>query len=149
MAITPGVCESFRLEVGLGVHDLLADDIRIALYLSSADLSPATTVYTDSGEVASGPSTGYTAGGRSLTGKSWALSPNEGDDQVRLAMFSAADPVWPDPTSITARGALLYNASKGNRAIAVISFGMDITSSEAEFAVRFPPAARATALLRI
>src|SRR5262249_4788055 len=106
--ITQAICNSYKTELFQGVHQP-GDDYRMALYVASATLSKATTAYTSSGEVADGG--GYTAGGQSLTGFSVAL---DGD----IAVLDFDDAVWAAAT-ITARGALLYNATRANKALAV------------------------------
>jgi hypothetical protein len=137
MAITQAMCTSFKVEAFGGIHDLDTDTIRIALYTSPATLNAATTTYSTSNEVV-GP--GYTAGGEVLT------SPVISADGT-TAIVDFADVTWPAAT-ITARGALIYNASKANRAIAVLDFGGDKISTDGDFTVTMPAAAAATALLR-
>src|SRR5262252_1630762 len=137
--ITPGVATSFKMELLSGVHNFSADIFMMALYTSAADLSPdSTLVYTTAGE-ASGD--GYQAGGMALSGV-------QVFGQARTACATWNDPVWPAPT-LTARGALIYNASKQQRAVAVLDFVNDQSSNQGEFRVLFPPAAASTALIRI
>lgn len=138
MAITQGLCTSFRQELGQAIHNLATDDIKIALYTNAATLGPATTAYTATGETAG---TGYTAGGKSLAGKTWTIDNG-------IAIFDATDAVWAAAT-FTARGALIYNASKANRAVAVLLFNTDITATNGDFTVEFPAPTYATALVRI
>jgi hypothetical protein len=128
-------CTSFKAELYQGIHNLLTDDIYIALYTSTADLSAATTVYTMTGEVVA---SGYTAGGQKL------LSPTVNSSGY-IAYVSFANPSWSG--AITARGALIYNASKANRAIAVLDFGSDKTSTTT-FTVTMPVNAADSALIR-
>ena len=138
MAITQAMCSSFKSELFGGTHDLDTDTIKIALFTSAATLSAATTAYATTNEVVG---TGYTAGGNTLTGAAISL-----DGTTAIVDF--ADSTWPSAT-ITARGALLYNASKANRAIAVLDFGSDKTSTSGDFSVSFPAPAAATAILRV
>lgn len=136
MAITQALCNSFKVEVLDGVH-LAADTYKIALYTSVATLSKATTAYAATNEVSGA---GYTPGGVTLAGRSVVL-----DTDTAILDFS--DPQWTSAT-ITARGALIYNASKSNKAVAVLDFGQDITSTNGLFTVALPAPAAATALLR-
>ena len=138
MAITSAVCNSFKQELFGGIHDLDTDSIKIALYTSSATLGAATTAYTTSDEVVGA---GYTAGGNTLTGAAISL-----DGSVAIVDFS--DTTWSAAT-ITARGALIYNSSQADKAIAVIDFGGDKTSTNGDFTVQFPVAASSTAIIRI
>jgi len=138
MAITSAVCNSFKQELFGGIHDLDTDSIKMALYTSSATLGAATTAYTTSDEVVGA---GYTAGGNTLTGAAISL-----DGSVAIVDFS--DTTWSAAT-ITARGALIYNSSKSDKAIAVIDFGGDKTSTNGDFTVQFPVAASSTAIIRI
>lgn len=128
-------CTSFKAELYQGIHNLLTDDIYIALYTSTADLSAATTSYTATGQVVA---SGYTAGGQKL------LSPTVNSSGY-TAYVSFANPSWSG--AITARGALIYNASKANRAIAVLDFGSDKTSTTT-FTVTMPVNAADSALIR-
>lgn len=136
MAITQTQTTSFKVELYQGVHALDVDTVMIALYTSDADLGAATTEYTTTGEVVAD---GYVAGGAALTGASVSSS-----GQTAWVSFSTA--TWSGV--FTARGALLYNASKANRAIAVLDFGSDRTSSSGVFTVAMPVASASTALIR-
>ena len=139
MAIIQGMCTSFKRELLLGVHDFSAHTFRIALYTSTADLTPATTAYTTSGEVVG---SGYTASGAALT----AVPPTT-DGSTALVSFE--DAAWPAAT-FSARGALIYNSSvAGNPAVAVLDFGADKTVAGQTFNVRFPAATAAAAIVRI
>jgi len=138
MAITQALCTSFKSELLGGTHDLDTDAIKIALFTSSASLDATTTAYSTTNE-ASG--TGYTAGGNTLTSAAISV-----DGTTAIVDF--ADTTWSSAT-ITARGALIYNSSKANRAIAVLDFGGDKTSTNGDFTIQFPAAAAATAIIRI
>lgn len=139
MAIAQAMCSSFKPEILGGIHDLDTDAIFIALYTSSATLGAATTAYTATNEVATAG--GYTAGGIQLTSPVITL-----DGTTGICDF--ADATWPAAT-ITARGALIYNSSKSNKAIAVLDFGSDKISTAGAFSVIMPAAAASTALVRI
>lgn len=138
MAITQAMCSSFKQQILLGEHDLDTDVLKIALYTSSATLSAATTVYSTSDEVVG---TGYTAGGNTLTSPTVSLSGT-------TAYVDFADTSWTTAT-ITARGALIYNSSKSNKAIAVLDFGADKTSTAGTFTVQFPANTSSDAVVRI
>lgn len=137
MAFEQTLTTSFKQDILLGVHDLDTDTIKMALYLATADLGAATTVYTTSGETSG---TGYTAGGKTLTGVTVLTSGT-------TAYVDFADPSW-DPAAFTARGALIYNASKSNKAIAVLDFGADKTATTI-FTVQMPANTATSALIRI
>ena len=130
------MCSSFKQESWLGIHDLDTDTLKIALYTAAADLGPSTTVYTTSSEVTGA---GYTAGGEIITGAQVLLSGT-------TAYLTFNNPTW-SGASFTCRCALIYNASKANRAIAVLDFGADKTAS-GTFTVQLPAATAAAALLR-
>ena len=136
MAIQQGMCSSFKQESWLGIHALDTYTLKIALYTAAADLGPSTTVYTTSSEVTGA---GYTAGGEIITGAQVLLSGT-------TAYLTFNNPTW-SGASFTCRGALIYNASKANRAIAVLDFGADKTAS-GTFTVQLPAATAAAALLR-
>lgn len=136
MALTQGMCASFKQESWLGIHDLDTDTLNLALYTASATLSPATTVYTDTDEVVG---TGYLTGGVTLTNVQVLLSGT-------TAYVTFDTPTWPI-AAFTCRGALIYNASKANRAIAVLDFGSDKVA-DGIFTLQLPAATASSALLR-
>lgn len=112
------------------------DTFYLALYTSSATLSSATTVYAASGE-SSGA--GYTAGGKALTNLGVSLSGT-------TAYLSFSDVTWTTAT-ISAAGALLYNSSKNNKAVAVFSFGATYSSTAGNFTISFPANTSSTAVI--
>lgn len=128
---------SFKKELYEGIHDLLTDTIRIALYTALADLDESTTAYTTTNEISG---TGYTAGGNILTGASVSSSGN-------TAYVSFDNSSWSGAT-FTCRGALIYNASKANRSIAVLNFGNDKTVNNQTFQIQFPPNVANSAVIR-
>lgn len=135
MAIVQTQTTSFKKELYQGVHDLSTDTIKMAMYTSNANLGADTTAYTTTGEVAA---SGYTAGGNTLTGIAISSS-------GYTAYANWANTSW--TAALTARCALIYNASKANRAIAVIDFGADKTSTTT-FLVTMPANTATTALIR-
>ena len=136
MAITTAICNSYKQEILEGVH-ASTDTYKIALYTSSATLGAGTTSYSSSNEVSG---TGYDAGGKTLTGYVSGLS-------TSTAYITFSDPSWADST-ITARGCLIYNSSKTNKAVACFDFGSDVVSVSGTFTIDLPVAG-ATALIRI
>ena len=138
MAITQAMCSSFKQQILLGEHDLDTDVIKLALYTSAATLSAATTAYSTSDEVVG---VGYTAGGNTLAGATVSLTGT-------TAFVDFTDTTWTTAT-ITARGALIYNSSKSDKAIAVLDFGSDKTSTAGSFTVQFPANDSSSAIVRI
>lgn len=136
MAITTAICNSYKQEILEGVHSS-TDTYKIALYTSSATLSASTTAYSSTNEVSG---TGYDAGGKTLTGYVSGLS-------TGTAYITFDDPSWTSST-ITARGCLIYNSSKSNKAVACFDFGSDVISVSGTFTIDLP-AAGASALIRI
>lgn len=134
MSIVQTQTTSFKKELYQGVHNLSANTLKIALYTASADLNADTTVYTITGEVSA---TGYTAGGSVLTGVTIESSGS-------VAYVNFANVSW--AATITARCALIYNASQSNKSIAVLDFGSDKTSSA--FTITMPSNTSTTALIR-
>ena len=135
--IQQGQTYSFRQELYLGVHDLDTDVLKIALYNANADVNLDTTVYTTTNEITG---TGYTAGGKILTG----ASVNSAND---TAYVSFNNVVW-DPAGFTCRCALIYNVTQGNKSIAVLDFGSDKTAS-GTFTITFPADTSTSAVLRM
>ena len=135
--ITQTQTTSFKAELYEGIHDLLTDTIKIALYTAIADLDASTTVYTTVNEITG---TGYTAGGNTLTGATVQTSGN-------IAYVSFNNTSWAN-ASFTCRGALIYNASKANRSVAVLNFGNDKIVVNQTFTVEFPANAASSAIIR-
>lgn len=118
---------SFKAELYEGIHDLIDDTIKIALFNGNANLLASTTVYSTNEEVTG---TGYTAGGNTLTGATVRSSGT-------TAYVSFDNTAW-SSASFTCRGALIYNASKANRSVAVLNFGSDKTVENGTFTIEFP-----------
>lgn len=137
MAITQAMCTSFKSEILQEGHQMATDTIKLALFTSSASLGAGTTAYSTSNEVSG---TGYTAGGVTLTSTTVSTSGT-------TAFFDADDPTFTS-ASFTARGALIYNSSNSDKAIAVLDFGGDFTVSSGTFKIVFP-AAGTSAIIRI
>jgi O-acetylhomoserine/O-acetylserine sulfhydrylase-like pyridoxal-dependent enzyme len=135
--IVQGMTTSFKGELPLGVHDLVTDTLKMALYTANANLNANTTVYSASNEISG---TGYSAGGEVILGVTVETSNN-------TAYISFDNVVW-NPASFTARCALIYNASKANKSVAVLDFGADKTTTSS-FTVQLPPNTAADAVLRI
>lgn len=129
-------CTSFKAECYQGIHDLINDIIKVALYTSAADLSESTTAYSATNEITG---TGYVTGGQVMTGVTVNFSGS-------VAYVNFSNVVW-SPAQFTARGALIYNASKANRAIAVLDFGSD-KSTSTTFTLSMPANTATSALIR-
>ena len=127
---------SFKEQILKGEHDLLTDTLKMALYTSSASLNEDTTAYSVTNEVSGG---GYTAGGNVITNVTINALNN-------VVYVDFDDVVW-TPASFTAAGALIYNSSKSNKSIAVLSFGGDKTATNS-FTVQIPANTFSSALLR-
>jgi hypothetical protein len=141
---------SFKVEILDGIHNFgvgvvrastAADTFKLALYTSSATLGASTAAYTTSDEVSSS-GTNYTAGGLTLTISQVPTSSGT------TAFLDFDDLTFPSAT-LTANGALIYNATQSNKAVAVLAFGADKTSTAGNFTIQFPAAAASTAILRI
>lgn len=137
MAITQAMANVYKRDVHDGKH-LPGHEYRIALYVAAATLDATTAAYSATNEVVG---TGYTATGLVLTGR--AVSLNTG-----VGCLDFTDAVWAAST-ITARGALIYNNTlAGKDVIAILDFGADITSTAGNFTVDFPAVGAATSLIR-
>lgn len=134
MSILQTQTTSFKVELYQGIHDLLNDTLKMALYTGNADLNEATATYTASNEVSGG---GYVAGGVVVTGITINSSGFTAYVDFDDVVFNAA---------VTARCALIYNSSKADRSIAVLDFGSDKTS--ANFTVVMPANTASSALIR-
>ena len=136
MSIVQTQTTSFKAQLYQGIHDLTTDVIKIALYTASADLNETTTVYSVTNEVAN---TGtYVAGGAQLT-------PITVSSSGYTAFVGFPNISWTGV--ITARGALIYNSSQGNKSIAVLDFGSDKIST-VTFTITMPANTATAALIR-
>jgi len=135
MSIVQTQTTSFKKELYTAVHNLATDTIKIALYTGNANLNEDTTVYSATNEVSG---TGYTAGGEIMTGVAINSS-----GYVAYANWNNVS--W--TAALTARCALIYNVTRGNKSIAVLDFGSDKTSTTT-FTITMPANTSTTALIR-
>lgn len=141
MAISTAMATSFKSQLMSALHDFDnpgGNTFKIALYTSSATLGASTTAYSSTNEVTG---TGYTAGGNTLT----SVSPTTSGT---TAYVDFADTTW-SASTITANGALIYNANASNAAVVVLAFGSDKSSSSGDFQIVFPTANATDAIIRI
>ena len=136
--IVSAVCVSFLNDALEGLHDFNADTLKLALYREEANLDHRTIEYTTDGEVVGD---GYQAGGVILTMSSKRIS-----GKKVLVDF---EDVTITESTITARGAMIYNASKFGHAVAVWNFGVDKVSQNGTFIIQFPKPDARNAILRI
>jgi hypothetical protein len=148
MAISQAMATSFKVDILNGVHafgttvtrgSTAADTFKIALYTSSATLDSTTTAYSVTNEVSG---TGYSAGGNTLSVSQVPTSTST------TAWLDFSDTTWSSAT-ITANGALIYNSSQSDKAVAVLAFGGDKTSTNGDFTIVFPTADSSNAIIRI
>jgi hypothetical protein len=147
MTIAQTSTTSFKVELLQAVHNFgptTPNTFKIALYTAASDIGPATTVYTATNEVVG---TGYTAGGNTLV---ISTDPTSGNNNANIptAFVSFSNTSWASST-ITARGALIYNSTQGNKSVAVLDFGADKTTANATFLITFPAADASGAIVRI
>ena len=141
MAISTAMCTSFKQEILVGTHNFTAtsgNTFKLALYTSSASLGASTTAYSTSNEVSG---TGYTAAGAALTSVTPVASGT-------TALCDFSDLTFSSST-ITANGALIYNDTQSDKAVAVIAFGGDKTVTSGTFTIQFPTADASNAIIRI
>jgi len=147
MTIAQTATTSFKVELLQAVHNFgptSPDTFKIALYTATSDIGPATTVYTATNEVVG---TGYTAGGNTLAISTGPTSGNN-NSSIPTAFVSFSNSSWPAST-FTARGALIYNSTQGNKSVAVLDFGADKTTANTTFLITFPAADASSAIVRI
>jgi hypothetical protein len=135
MSIVQTQTTSFKAELYQGIHDLTTDVIKIALYNGNANLNESTTVYTTTNESSGGT---YASGGSQLT-------PITVSSSGSTAYVGFPNISWTGV--ITARCALIYNASKANKSVAVLDFGSDKTSATT-FLITMPTNNATEALIR-
>ena len=135
------LCTSFKQEILVGTHNFTASSgntFKLALYTNSASPTAATTAYSTSNEVSG---TGYSAGGGTLTSVTPTTSGTTAFCDFADLTFSSS--------SITARGGIIYNSSASDKAVAVLDFGSDKTSSSGDFTISFPTADASNAIIRL
>jgi hypothetical protein len=143
MAITQTTCTSFKLELLKAEHNFSSHTFKLALYSSSASLGAGTTVYSTTNEITNTSGTAYTAGGKTIS-----VTATFPKSSGTTAIVDFGDVSWTD-ASFTARGALIYNSSASNKAVAVLDFGSDRLASSSTFEVKFPVADATSAIIRI
>jgi hypothetical protein len=147
MTIAQTATTSFKVELLQAVHNFgptTPNTFKVALYTAAANIGPTTTIYTTSNEVTG---TGYTAGGNTLV---ISTSPTSGNNTsgIPTAFVSFNNSSWTNAT-FTARGALVYNSTQGNKSVAVLDFGADKTVTNDTFQIIFPTATANSAIVRI
>ena len=144
MAISSAICSSFKQELLQGKHSFESSGghtFKIALFTSSASLGAATTDYSTSNEISNTSGSAYSAGGATLTSTTPALSGSTAVCDFADVSYTSA--------SFTANGALIYNDTQSDKAVAVIAFGGDKTVSSGTFTIQFPTADASNAIIRI
>ncbi len=150
MAIGQTLATSFKVEILDGIHNFgvgvirattAADTFKIALYSTLATLNSTTTVYTTQDEVTG---TGYVAGGNTLVISQAPTSTNT----ETVAWLNFENSSWASAT-FSADGALIYNSTQGNKAVAVLNFGGTKTTTNQTFTVTFPASTSSAAIIRI
>lgn len=147
--LTQAMCTSFKQELMTATHNFTfstGNVFKLALFrataLSANTYGAATTNYsnmTSGSDETTG--TGYTAGGNTLVN----VTPTT---TGTTAFTDFADTTFANAT-ITASGALIYNTSASNRAVAVLDFGGDKTSTAGDFTIIFPTDDATNAIIRI
>jgi len=141
MAIIQTLTTSFKVELAQGLHNFTTgtgDVFKLALYTANADLGASTTAYTTAGEVSG---TNYSAGGIVLTN----ITPSF---QGTTSYWSFQNATFTNVT-LTTNGALIYNSTNGNRSVAVLNFGVNITKTAQDLVITFPVNDATNAVLRI
>jgi len=144
MAITSAICTSFKVELLKGTHNFTAttgNTFKIALYDSDATLGAGTTAFTTSEEITNTSGTAYTSGGATLTSVTPVADSTTAVCDFADVSFSSA--------TFTANGALIYNSSATNAAVAAIAFGSDKTATNGTFTIQFPAADASNAIIRL
>ena len=144
MAISSAICSSFKQELLQGKHSFESSGghtFKIALFTSSASLGAATTDYSTSNEISNTSGSAYSPGGATLT----SVTPTT-DGTTAICDFADVNFT---SASFTANGALIYNDTQSDKAVAVIAFGGDKTVTSGTFTIQFPVADASNAIIRI
>ena len=160
MANTQSMCTSFMSELMLGQHQLgtstivsrgsltspTTDTVKAALYLTSATINAATTVYTVTGEVSG---TNYVAGGVTVTNATAPLAANSSATAGVAYWTPSASITYTTVTLTTAFDCvLIYNSTQSNKAVSVHTFGSQ-TITAGTFTLTMPSNTTSSALLRL
>jgi len=150
LALVQTLATSFKVEILDGIHNFgtgvirastAADTFKIALYTATATLNATTTAYSTTNEITGA---GYIAGGNTLVISQVPTSTNT----ETVAWLNFANSSWPSAT-FSANGALIYNSTQGNKAVAVLNFGSTKTTTNQTFTVTFPASSSSAAIIRI
>jgi hypothetical protein len=150
LALVQTLATSFKVEILDGIHNFgtgvirastAADTFKIALYTATAALNATTTIYDTTDEVTGA---GYTTGGNTLIISQVPTSTNT----ETVAWLNFENSSWPNAT-FSANGALIYNSTQGNKAVAVLNFGSTKTTTNQTFTVTFPASTSSAAIIRI
>jgi len=151
MAIASVLQNTFKQQLLGGYHSFNASGdtpagsaFKIALFLDTATITAASTVYSTSDEVAT--ATGYTAGGKALT--------NTGVGISTVTSFTDFSDISWTSSSFTTRGCVIYNSSSIsgltlNSLVCSIDFGGNKTVSSGTFTIQFPTNDSSDAIIRI
>ena len=149
MAITQAMCTAFKKELMLGTHNFATNGnaFKLALYAeggggkssTTATLGAATTAFTTTGEIANSGS--YSSGGGALTKVAPTTSGTTAFTDFADLSFTTA--------TITAMGALIYNDTNSDKAVCVLDFTSNKTSTAGTFTIQFPTADASNAIIRI
>lgn len=148
MANSAGITTSFKQEIMCGIHALGtsvvrggtgADTFKMALYQTTATISPSTTAYTATGEVSSA---NYTAGGATVT------NGNQPTTSGTTAYWTPSANITWTTVTITTDCALLYNSTQSNKSVCSFTFGTQ-TVTAGNFTLTMPTNDSTNALIRI
>ena len=133
--IIHGIALEAKKALITGVHQP-GDDYRIALYTAAAKIGPTSKAYTTEGEI---KGIGYTAGGVTLKGHRTGI--------IGKNAFITFDDVILKSATFSAAGAMIYNASKGNAALIILSIGSEKHVYNSTFELKFPKPTETSALI--
>ena len=149
MAIAQAMCTSFKTELLTGTHNFATNGnaFKLALYAeggggkssTTATLGATTTAFTTTGEVANSGT--YASGGGTLTKVAPTSSGTTAFTDFADLSFTTA--------TITAMGALIYNDTNSDKAVCVLDFSTNKTSTSGTFTIQFPTADASNAIIRI
>jgi len=123
-----------------------ADTFKAALYVTTATVNAATTVYSSTNEVSG---TGYTAGGITVTNATAPSSTNTSSTAGVGYWTPSGNLVYSTVTLTTAFDTvLIYNSSQSNAAVSVHTFGAQ-TITAGTFTLTMPTNTTTSALLRL
>ena len=155
MTITTAMCSSFKQELLAMTPHTAADTYKLVLIKAGhtgtygASTTAVGTPGTGSPSASNLGTDAVAASGGYISVDGITLSGFTVSLDSGTAVLTFSDPAALSGVTASADGAIIYNSSRSNRAVAVLSFGSTVTSTAGAFDINLPAATAAAGLIRI